>query len=161
MFCFWDTFSNCNISNDKPLQACITHDRHLFAYFMVATATQPIMIFFLCSKHMWQSGARLKRNSAKYPTTCFWERPKRGMQPRTSRHKRSMCWVWAPESGSTKFWEWLTLWCWKPSEDRQLYARQQSDVIVVPGRIHVLITERRVSESLDSTGTRKVSPVPH
>ena len=91
---------------------------------------------------------------------CFWECPKRGTPHRTSRHNRSIFCVCAPVSGSTKFWEWFTRWCTKPSKDRQSYARQQSDIILVPGRIHFLIRERRVAESRDGTGTRKDRPEP-
>ena len=86
---------------------------------------------------------------------CFSFRPKRGIPPRTSRHVRSICCVCARETGSTKFLEWLTLSCTKPSEERQSYALQQSETTVVPGWIHSLMTSKSTSDPRLGTGTRK------
>ena len=96
-----------------------------------------------------------KQKFGQIPAMCFSERPKRGIPPRTSRHVLSVFCMCAPDCGSMKFFEWFTLSCTKPSEERQSYAFQQSDTTVVPGRIHCLMISNNTSDPRLGTGTKK------
>ena len=59
--------------------------------------------------------------------------------------------VWAPVPGSTKFWEWFTVWCWYPREERLLYARHSSEMMSVPGKMYVWMIGMRVAALLSAT----------
>lgn len=45
----------------------------------------------------------------------------------------STLWVWAPESGSTKFAWWFTVSCWYPRDGRQRYEAHSSEWMTDPG----------------------------
>ena len=75
--------------------------------------------------------------------------------------ERSMCCVWAPVFGSTKFKEWFTVACWKPAPGiptMPLYAGHWLDIIVVPGLILSEIIGSRVAADLSGTVNIKLSP---
>ena len=65
----------------------------------------------------------------------------------------SMVLVWAPNTGSFKFFEWFTLTCWCPCCSRQSYAFQQSGKMVLPGVMRFFMMESRVAVSWLSTTT--------
>ena len=76
-----------------------------------------------------------------------------------TRHVLSIVFVWAPVSGSTKFTEWFTVRWKKLSLFRELYAFQQSDITVVPGKIFSLIIDTRVLAVRSATHLKKTSLV--
>ena len=53
--------------------------------------------------------------------------------------------------------EWFTVKCWKSSSLKELYALQQSDIIVVPGLMLSFIIFTKVSAFLLSTHLKKQS----
>ena len=71
----------------------------------------------------------------------------------------SIVFVWAPVSGSTKFTEWFTIRWEKPLLFRELYAFQQSEITVVPGKIFSLIIDTRVLAVRSATHLKKHSLV--
>jgi len=63
----------------------------------------------------------------------------------TARHLESIVLVWTPVSGSTKWIDWLTVRCVKPSDSKLRYAANISLMTVVSGSIQSRITATRVS----------------